>query len=198
MPCSYVAGLNVSHNTITNSSYSGMTVGWGWGREGSARGNNHVVANRIESVQTKRCCDGGGIYTLGPQPGSTLHRNYLLHHESLGGGNAIYHDNGSGGFTDTENVIDGGWGSFLAVNGPLGPFGPGKTCPGPGPPVGTAADCGIVNSGNWLRTNAHGKGSSGNVSVHDNIKVDTHGDLPAAAAQVVKEAGVRSSARIWD
>ena len=41
-------------------------------------GNNHVTANRLESVMSDYCCDGGGIYTLGPQPGSTVSRNHIL------------------------------------------------------------------------------------------------------------------------
>ena len=48
------------------------------GREGGAVGNNHVTANRLESVMSDYCCDGGGIYTLGPQPGSTVSRNHIL------------------------------------------------------------------------------------------------------------------------
>ena len=51
---------------------------WPGGREGGAVGNNHVTANRLESVMSDYCCDGGGIYTLGPQPGSTVSRNHIL------------------------------------------------------------------------------------------------------------------------
>ena len=74
----YVSGLTVQHNLFANQSYSAMTIGWGWGRTGSGRGNNTIRANRIERPTTVRCCDGGGIYTLGPQPGSTVSRNHIL------------------------------------------------------------------------------------------------------------------------
>lgn len=43
-------------------------------------GNNHVVANRVESVMSNYCCDGGSIYTLRPQPGSSrsISRNHIV------------------------------------------------------------------------------------------------------------------------
>jgi hypothetical protein len=190
----YVSRANISHNTISNTSYSGMTIGWGWGREGSGRGDNHIVANKIEHVQTKRCCDGGGIYTLGPQPGSTLTRNYIHQGNPGSSGNAVYHDNGSGGFTDTDNVIDGDWRTFLLANTPLGNYGPAKICPGPN---GEPSDCGLVFTGNWLRTTAGGSKSRTNVSIHDNIPVPTTGALPSGAADVVAQAGVRDGSK-WD
>jgi hypothetical protein len=55
----YVAGATIEHNHFANTSYSGMTIGWGWGREGSGRGDNHVLNNLIENPQRARCCDGG-------------------------------------------------------------------------------------------------------------------------------------------
>ena len=65
-----------------------------------------------------RCCDGGQVYTLGPQPDSRIERNHLMNYhggtrtDSKGNRqdpNAIYHDNGSGGWTDTQNVIEGNY-----------------------------------------------------------------------------------------
>ena len=83
----YVASTTIQHNHIANTSYSGISMGWGWGHEAARRGNNHIIKNTIERVLRSplssgdpgRCCDGGGIYTLGPQPGSSLQGNYLFH-----------------------------------------------------------------------------------------------------------------------
>ena len=62
---------------------AGISLGWGWGSTGCRRGNNHVVANRLENPTRKRCCDGGEVYTLGPQPKSTIERNVLIRHDAI-------------------------------------------------------------------------------------------------------------------
>ena len=51
----YVSDTTIRHNHIANTTYSGVTLGWGWGREGGAVGNNHVTANRLESVMSDYC-----------------------------------------------------------------------------------------------------------------------------------------------
>jgi hypothetical protein len=73
----YVANLTVVHNLFANQSYSAMTLGWGWGREGSGRGGIQVMGNRIVDFMLARCCDRGAIYTLGPAPSSQISRNYI-------------------------------------------------------------------------------------------------------------------------
>jgi hypothetical protein len=93
----YVFNTSIEHNRVANASYSGMTVGWGWGREDSARGGNSVRGNHVQGVQTRRCCDGGGIYTLGPQPGSAITENYIAQGAEAGSwgpasGNGIYRE----------------------------------------------------------------------------------------------------------
>merc|ERR1712087_446194 len=44
----YVQSTTVEHNRIYNLSYSAMTVGWGWGRTGCGRGDNHIIGNYVE------------------------------------------------------------------------------------------------------------------------------------------------------
>ena len=34
---------------------TGMTVGWGWGREAAGVGDNHITANIVESVMSTYC-----------------------------------------------------------------------------------------------------------------------------------------------
>ena len=63
----YVDSSTVSHNHIANTSYSGLTMGWGWGRTGCRRGSNRIVGNHVVNPTRVRCCDGGALYTLGPQ-----------------------------------------------------------------------------------------------------------------------------------
>lgn len=57
----YVANTTIQHNHIANTTYSGISLGWGWGHEAARRGDNHIIANKIERVLlSDRCCDGGG------------------------------------------------------------------------------------------------------------------------------------------
>ena len=62
------------HNEISNCSYGAISVGWGWGAVSYAR-DNHVIANRIHNYK-RLLNDGGCIYTLSPQPGSVIERNW--------------------------------------------------------------------------------------------------------------------------
>lgn len=189
----YVADTTIEHNLIINASYSALTLGWGWGREDSRTGGNRVIGNRVEGAQTARCCDGGGLYTLGPQPNSEITANYLAQGAAAGAwgpnaGNAIYHDNGSGGFIDSSNVIDGTWGSYMFQDDSLGPYGPGAICPGRD---GQAADCGMEFIGNWMRTAAGGTTSHVNTTYANNTQLAPGIPLPPDAAAVVAAAGPR-------
>jgi hypothetical protein len=189
----YVADTTLEHNLIQNASYSSITLGWGWGREASRRGGNRVIGNYLQGSQLNRCCDGGGFYSLGPQPNSFLTANYIaegIPANSWGpsAGNAIYHDNGSGGFTDSLNVIDGLWGTYFFQDDSLGPYGPGALCPGRD---GSPANCGMLFENNWMRTNAGGTTSHVNTSYSNNIKINPTDPFPSSAQEIVNAAGPR-------
>eukprot|EP00463_Aulacantha_scolymantha_P006769 TRINITY_DN930_c0_g3_i1.p2 TRINITY_DN930_c0_g3~~TRINITY_DN930_c0_g3_i1.p2 ORF type:complete len:133 (+),score=22.27 TRINITY_DN930_c0_g3_i1:188-586(+) len=77
---------------------------------------------------------------------------------------------------------------ILAINGPLGPYGPARQCPGK---TGAAADCGIIYTKNWLHTSAGGHGSGNNITVTGNTKIATSSPLPTAAAAIATDAGAR-------
>lgn len=111
------------------------------------------MANTIENPLRKRCCDGGALYTLGPQPNSVIERNHIVNHgpnvsaiTNPGGErpNALYHDNGSGGFLDRNNVIEGEFAHYCALGLARGAFGCGNKCPGVG---GEQEDCVTLPTG---------------------------------------------------
>jgi len=101
------AATQLLHNAINGSSYSAITVGWGWhtqlGNTSYAR-DNRVVGNAI-SNSLQLLFDGGDIYTLGSQPGSVLAYNHIRGHGDCPKTAALYHDDGSAHFTDYGNVI---------------------------------------------------------------------------------------------
>jgi hypothetical protein len=113
----FVNGLSISHNTISDLPYSGISVGWGWNYEGKnpVESSIHIVANRIKRVMLQ-LADGGGIYTQGEStPGtSCIMRNFIDMRHNHGVGNGIYLDEHSVNFDVEHNVVLGSWVSAWA------------------------------------------------------------------------------------
>lgn len=101
------ANTTLEHNEISGSSYSALSVGWGWHRpdgNSSYARSNRVLGNYIhDSMQL--LFDGGDVYTLGSQPGSEVAFNHIHGHHGCKKTNAIYHDDGSAHWTDHHNVV---------------------------------------------------------------------------------------------
>mmetsp|Transcript_47937 Transcript_47937/g.155487 ORF Transcript_47937/g.155487 Transcript_47937/m.155487 type:complete len:629 (-) Transcript_47937:20-1906(-) len=102
----YVRDTTISHNSVAETGYTAISLGWGWGTHVLGRQtfmrNNHVLSNRMERV-VSALNDGGCIYTLGPQPNSTVSLNYCEADRAPVVG-SFYHDNGSRYFRTTRNV----------------------------------------------------------------------------------------------
>lgn len=116
----YANGTVIANNEIYDLPYSGISVGWGWGEEDAGGGNypipfkyatptpcgaNRVENNHIYNVMQKRD-DGGGVYTLGNQPGTVILGNHI-HDNGPGGPGGIYLDEGSGYIEVTGNNVHG-------------------------------------------------------------------------------------------
>jgi hypothetical protein len=114
----YANGTVISHNEIYDLPYSGISAGWGWGEEDAGggaypipytyatptpAGANRIEYNHIQNVMQKRD-DGGGVYTLGNQPGTVIRGNYI-HDNGPGGPGGIYLDEGSGFIEITGNNV---------------------------------------------------------------------------------------------
>lgn len=114
----YTEATTVAHNEICDLPYSGISCGWGWGEEDSGGGgypiivfrynaptpakDNRIEFNHIHHVMLTRN-DGGGIYTLGNQPGTIIQGNHI--HDNEEGPGGIYLDEGSGFIEITDNVV---------------------------------------------------------------------------------------------
>ena len=72
----YVSGINISHNTIHDVSYTGISLGWGWNRDLVCMRDNRVHANLIYDY-ARHMYDCAGIYTLGNQPGTVVSENVV-------------------------------------------------------------------------------------------------------------------------
>lgn len=109
----------IINNQIHNTPYSGISVGWGWGRydvdQFAFTSDNTGKAYNTETQQKETLVlknvvdepmqvlhDGGGIYNLSANPNSRISGNVITGAHDLNG--AIYLDDGSRGFQVNDNV----------------------------------------------------------------------------------------------
>ena len=72
----FVKNLTIEHNEISDVSYSGISLGWGWTPTLSVMRNNKIIANKIHHY-AKHLHDVAGVYTLSSQPDSRIEENYI-------------------------------------------------------------------------------------------------------------------------
>jgi hypothetical protein len=72
----YGREIAIEHNDISDTSYTGISLGWGWTRTLNCMRKNRVHANRIHGIAT-RMCDTAGVYTLSAQPGTVVSENMV-------------------------------------------------------------------------------------------------------------------------
>jgi hypothetical protein len=99
----------IAHNLIHRLPYSGISVGWEWSSKPTPCRANIIEFNHVYDVMN-RLCDGGCIYNLGLQPGTTIRGNHLhdVHRSFMAQGapnNGMFIDEGSKGFHFERNVI---------------------------------------------------------------------------------------------
>jgi hypothetical protein len=101
----YVNNMQIVHNEISNVPYTGISVGWGWsGVPDSTTSHDNHIANNLISDLMQRARDGGGIYTLGQQPGTMIEGNIIR--RMKGDYGCFYTDEGSAFITLQNNVCD--------------------------------------------------------------------------------------------
>jgi len=118
----YVSNINIEHNEISDVSYTGISLGWGWNQTVNCMRNNRIFANHIFHY-AKHMYDVAGIYTLGSQPKTVISENYV--HNIYKPGYVhdpdhwfyLYTDEGSSFITLKDNRTEGD--KFLKnANGP--------------------------------------------------------------------------------
>lgn len=72
----FVRDLRIVHNEISEVSYTGISMGWGWNQQACSMANNLVQSNLIHHY-AKHMYDTAGIYTLGSQPHTTIEGNVV-------------------------------------------------------------------------------------------------------------------------
>jgi hypothetical protein len=107
----------VAHNLVHDVPYTGVSVGFDWGPGDTPCKDNIVSQNHIYNVM-QLMADGGGIYTLGTQPGTKLLGNLINHVDrsiwAEGGlNNGIFFDESSQEIMVQGNII------YDASGGPI-------------------------------------------------------------------------------
>ncbi|HSY18436.1 MAG TPA: hypothetical protein VK815_08885 [Candidatus Acidoferrales bacterium] len=101
----FTEAVEIAHNDISGVPYGGIALGWWWGNAGipasTVPKNNVIVGNKVFDTQEELSKDGGAIYVLGEQPGGRIEGNYVRSLSRL-----MYPDDGSSGWTITNNVFD--------------------------------------------------------------------------------------------
>ena len=72
----FVRNIKILHNEISNVSYTGISMGWGWNQQTCAMANNLVKGNYIHHYAC-HMYDTAGIYTLGSQPHTFIEENVV-------------------------------------------------------------------------------------------------------------------------
>jgi hypothetical protein len=103
------ANNEISDSEIYDLPYTGISVGWQWNPLPTSSHGNRILRNKIHHAM-QMLGDGGGIYTLGFQPGSVISGNDIhdilrseLNHASPN--NGMFIDEGSKGYLVENNTI---------------------------------------------------------------------------------------------
>lgn len=97
----------IAHNEIRHLPYTGISVGWMWNPSPTGCRGNRIEHNHIHHVM-QILSDGGGIYTLGRQPGMRIAGN-VIHDVPLNAGraesNGMFLDEGTTELVIEDNLI---------------------------------------------------------------------------------------------
>ncbi len=111
----YVQNVVVDHNDVSYGSYTGISVGWGWGLE-TPMCNCKIRNNRVTHIIENHLYDGAGLYILGRHlmgKKNVVSGNYL---EGGHGYAGLYFDEKADNYIAKNNYIGRGRKWFLLMH----------------------------------------------------------------------------------
>ena len=101
----FASGNRIANNHVHHTTYTGISVGWGWADKPSGGHHNIIEGNHVHDAM-QIMGDGGCIYTLGRQPGTVIRNNVC--HDTQGFytfGAGIYLDGNTAEVTVENNLV---------------------------------------------------------------------------------------------
>ncbi|MDR7295726.1 parallel beta-helix repeat protein [Pelomonas aquatica] len=96
-------------NTVHDTTYTGISVGWTWGYGPATSGRNLISGNLLYNIGQRQLADLAGVYTLGRSPGTVIARNIIRTVRGYNGYGSgawgIYNDEGTSGIQVQGNVV---------------------------------------------------------------------------------------------
>ncbi|MBQ4641026.1 MAG: Ig-like domain-containing protein [Oscillospiraceae bacterium] len=181
----FIPNIDIVHNEIYSTAYSGVYTGAGWNSPTENMLKNlNFSDNYVHDCLHMGTCDGGGIYCTSLTAGNnSITGNYFVNQ-----GNCvapIYFDSGSGFWNAQNNVVD--------VTGT-------RTSPNCGRPIDWAYIADTANhitlSNNYYKDvdSSDYYGLDGfSLTIENNTKVNIWSSWPAAAQQIMNHAGVEAA-----
>ncbi len=99
----------IRHNEISDFDYTGISVGWCWGRQTDIfQRGNLIEYNHIHHNVGHILSDNGGIYVLGYSPGSVIRGNvihHIRHYPYINDSRGIYLDGNTSEYLVEKNLV---------------------------------------------------------------------------------------------
>ena len=116
--CGYPRNLDIEHNEVAETNFTGISVGYGWTTATNAMTNNKIDYNDIHNVANV-LAGGAGISTQSNQgPASEIRYNYLHDFGQTPWADyaiqGLYLDEGTTGYTVAQNVLLNTPGALIA------------------------------------------------------------------------------------
>lgn len=99
----------IRHNEICDFDYTGISVGWCWGRSTEIFQRENIIEhNHIHHNGGDLLSDNGGIYVLGYSPGSVIRGNHIhdfYHYPYINDSRGIYLDGNTSEYLVENNLV---------------------------------------------------------------------------------------------